>query len=529
MKIFLVLIFLLVFVIFGTSAYAQELKITKIVPIDDAFVLADVHDITHEHLDFPSTNTGDLEYLKAWYSWNATIHQEHIITINYMKFNLTELSEKTIKNAYLNLTPIKAQIRNSTEISLVYIPNNKWDESTITFEQRPRFGEDIINIKIPEQKYKWDITEFVKKDQGFVLSFVFFFKTLFENDEEILTFYSKETIDQDNAPFLEVQYTDEVYTRPFSQTTLISTADTYAIANFNDPEDIDGIRKKNFGDKDDLIVSYSWSTTELNEFNVSQAFLQFDLIEIGKDVSKAQLNLFVKETDFENDSTAIILNPIENPFWNELELNYSNKPDHDENQISKAEINKDSGWYSWDVTDYIKSKAGSSISFMMDYETLSKGNAEKVVFSSKESPDRAPYLEIEFGLDDTATDATTEGGGCLIATATYGTELAPQVQQLRELRDNTLLQTNSGILFMESFNEFYYSFSPYIADYERENPAFKETVKLAITPLVSSLAILNYLDIDSEEKMLGYGIGIILLNIGMYFVAPAIVIMRLRK
>ena len=82
---------------------------------------------------------------------------------------------------------------------------------------------------------------------------------------------------------------------------------------------------------------------------------------------------------------------------------------------------------------------------------------------------------------------------------------------------------------MESFNAIYYSFSPIIADLERQNPAFKETVKLAITPLVSSLAILNYVDIDSEAQMLGYGIGIILLNIGMYFVAPAIVIYRLRK
>jgi len=70
----------------------------------------------------------------------------------------------------------------------------------------------------------------------------------------------------------------------------------------------------------------------------------------------------------------------------------------------------------------------------------------------------------------TSPSSQTSDGGCLIATATYGTELAPQVQQLRELRDNTLLQTNSGTLFMESFNDFYYSFSPYIADYERENP-----------------------------------------------------------
>src|SRR4030066_1992046 len=49
-------------------------------------------------------------------------------------------------------------------------------------------------------------------------------------------------------------------------------------------------------------------------------------------------------------------------------------------------------------------------------------------------------------------------GGCLIATATLGSELAPQVQQLRELRDNTLLQTKSGAAFMSGFNELYYSF-----------------------------------------------------------------------
>ena len=52
------------------------------------------------------------------------------------------------------------------------------------------------------------------------------------------------------------------------------------------------------------------------------------------------------------------------------------------------------------------------------------------------------------------------GGGCLIATATYGSELSPQIQQLRELRDNQLLNTESGTSFMNAFNEFYYSFSP---------------------------------------------------------------------
>ena len=120
-------------------------------------------------------------------------------------------------------------------------------------------------------------------------------------------------------------------------------------------------------------------------------------------------------------------------------------------------------------------------------------------------------------------------GGCLIATATFGSEMAPQVQFLREIRDNTVLQTESGTSFMTGFNHFYYSFSPAVADYERENPVFKESVKLAITPLLASLTLLQYADIDSEPEMLGYGISIILLNIGIYFIIPSVVIIKIKK
>jgi len=82
---------------------------------------------------------------------------------------------------------------------------------------------------------------------------------------------------------------------------------------------------------------------------------------------------------------------------------------------------------------------------------------------------------------------------------------------------------------LNSFNEFYYSISPIIADYERENLVFKEAVKVVITPLISSLSILNYVEMNSETEVLGYGISLILLNVGMYFVAPAIVLVRIRK
>ena len=122
---------------------------------------------------------------------------------------------------------------------------------------------------------------------------------------------------------------------------------------------------------------------------------------------------------------------------------------------------------------------------------------------------------------------SSKGGGCLIATATYGSEMATEVQQLRELRDNQLLQTESGTAFMGTFNDIYYSFSPIIADYERENPYFKEAVKLAITPMISSLSLME--NANSESEVLSIGISVITLNLAMYLGVPAIVIVGIRK
>jgi uncharacterized protein YjbI with pentapeptide repeats len=144
------------------------------------------------------------------------------------------------------------------------------------------------------------------------------------------------------------------------------------------------------------------------------------------------------------------------------------------------------------------------------------------VTTSKENPcgEGTIYKDGECILDK-------NGGGCLIATATYGSEMATEVQQLRELRDNQLLNTESGTAFMGTFNDIYYSFSPIIADYERENPLFKEAVKLAITPMISTLSLME--NANSESEVLSIGISVIMLNLGMYLGVPAIVIIGIRK
>ena len=130
-------------------------------------------------------------------------------------------------------------------------------------------------------------------------------------------------------------------------------------------------------------------------------------------------------------------------------------------------------------------------------------------------------------VTETTIVKSGNGGGCLIATATYGSEMATEVQQLRELRDNQLLNTEFGTAFITTFNDIYYSFSPIIADYERENPLFKEAVKIVITPMISSLSLME--NVNSESEVLGIGLSVIMLNLGMYLGVPVVVIVGIKR
>jgi len=152
-------------------------------------------------------------------------------------------------------------------------------------------------------------------------------------------------------------------------------------------------------------------------------------------------------------------------------------------------------------------------------------NFDKHTSQFQESLDSFKILSQESSI--MAEGDPDEGGGCLIATATYGSEMSTEVQQLRELRDSQLLNTESGTAFMGAFNDIYYSFSPVIADYERENPYFKEAIKIAITPMISSLSLME--NANSESEVLGLGLSVIALNLGMYIALPAIVVIGIKK
>ena len=177
-----------------------------------------------------------------------------------------------------------------------------------------------------------------------------------------------------------------------------------------------------------------------------------------------------------------------------------------------------------------KIKSNDSVSFITLNFTGS-GNNQVEIFGTTYLDGMTKKDPID-PVETTSSDeesGSDNGGGCLIATAAFGTELSSPVQHLRELRDNSLLKTNSGTAFMSFFNTFYYSFSPQIADYQRENPLFKEIVKIMITPMISSLMLLDHVDMNSENDVLAFGGGIIFLNLLVYFAAPVLSIRQLCK
>jgi len=183
-----------------------------------------------------------------------------------------------------------------------------------------------------------------------------------------------------------------------------------------------------------------------------------------------------------------------------------------------------------EYSDNLESKtqiSEKSIENMMDEKTDTKETMTELSEMKKSEESSKNILDVNSDNED--QDISEENGGCLIATAAFGSELAPQVQFLREVRDNTIMNTASGVVFMTEFNQWYYSFSPTIADWERENPMFQEAVRAFITPMILTLSIMTLADDSSEIEVIGLGMSVIGINLGMYLAVPIVVVWQIKK
>ena len=150
------------------------------------------------------------------------------------------------------------------------------------------------------------------------------------------------------------------------------------------------------------------------------------------------------------------------------------------------------------------------------------GHTVQVIQLDTGIPPTSDIVQSEVSGEEEKKDAEkiSDSGGCLIATAAYGTELAPQVQKLRELRDSVVLDTVSGSAFMQEFNQIYYSFSPAIADIQRQSDVFNAVIRVSITPMMATLSIMNLANDSSELEVIGLGLSVIALNLTLYVGSP---------
>jgi len=101
--------------------------------------------------------------------------------------------------------------------------------------------------------------------------------------------------------------------------------------------------------------------------------------------------------------------------------------------------------------------------------------------------------------------------------------LSPEVEFLRNFRDQTVLSTFAGSQFMTVFNQWYYSFSPYLAQFVASEPTVRFAVRLMLCPLLGILhvaaATQAILSFGQELSIVASGLVASSL-IGIFYCAP---------
>jgi len=100
---------------------------------------------------------------------------------------------------------------------------------------------------------------------------------------------------------------------------------------------------------------------------------------------------------------------------------------------------------------------------------------------------------------DTPTSTQNNGGRCFIATAAYGSELAPPVQFLRDFRDDVVLKSRFQKPFEDALN-VYYKFSPPIANLMSHNKPFKFAIKYTIVVPFLAISRVTAFLVDLNRK-----------------------------
>jgi hypothetical protein len=129
---------------------------------------------------------------------------------------------------------------------------------------------------------------------------------------------------------------------------------------------------------------------------------------------------------------------------------------------------------------------------MLDFYAYYDVNTQVLVYgevSAMKSGISAQIEKITLRQENFGTPTAATSPQCVIATAAYGSELAPPVQFLREFRDQQVKETYLGSSFVSAFNAWYYSWAPPVAQSEAQNGYMRAAVRAAIMPLLGAMFV----------------------------------------
>jgi hypothetical protein len=215
------LLFALLWPLMGASA-------TRSLVIDvseDAYIVADVNDAADTY-GFRDKNYGDLDFVKAWYLWNVEtqeappveegqeplapveVEKEKVISIIYLKFDLSELKDVTIDSAMLQCYTNNVVLLTPRYLQAFQVSSD-WDELTLTFNNAPPWGQTALATTIIYQVdrwYGWDVTEGVNAGASSgQVSLAVMLRDMDKASEELVAFPSRET--GENFSRLIITYT----------------------------------------------------------------------------------------------------------------------------------------------------------------------------------------------------------------------------------------------------------------------------------------------------------------------------------
>lgn len=220
----IVLLLALLSLLMGASA-------TKSLVIDvseDTYVVADLND-PEDSLGLLDENYGDLDFVKAWYLWRVEQEEvipegeegeeaepelveteyEKIISVSYLKFDLTELEDITVESAMLQLYGLNVELLTPRYVQAYQVVSD-WDELTLTFSTAPSWGANALattTVYQADRWYGWDITSGVKteKEEG-QISLAVLLRDMEKASEELVAFPSRES--GENAARILITYTE---------------------------------------------------------------------------------------------------------------------------------------------------------------------------------------------------------------------------------------------------------------------------------------------------------------------------------